>query len=299
MAGTSNIQWTDSTWNPWWGCQKVGPGCDHCYAEGLDKRTGGSHWGPGAERRRTSESNWNEPLRWQKKADQFEAVHGRRRRVFSGSMMDFLDNAVPNEWAIDAFSRIKECDRLDWQLLTKRIGNLPDRIPFGWAGNWPKHVGVMITVVDQKEADRDIPRLLDFKARWDIPWVGLSMEPLLGPVDVSPFFAWGCSAPACPCKTDGECADVGVDWVITGGESGPHARPSNPQWFMDLRDQCADAGVPFFFKQWGEWCSVSEAAGDGRHHKFDDGRTVRRIGVKHDPHTLDGVEHNAFPEVRP
>ena len=86
-----------------------------------------------------------------------------------------------------------------------------------------------------------------------------------------------------------------VDWIITGGESGPHARPSNPQWFRDLRDQCAAAGTPLLFKQWGEWVSVSEVEGPGAHHKFEDGRTVRRVGKARAGRLLDGREHNGFP----
>lgn len=302
MAETTGIEWTDGTWNAWWGCTRVGPGCDHCYAEALDKRTGGAHWGAKADRRRTSEKNWNEPLRWQRKADDFEAAHGRRRRVFCGSMMDVFDNAVPLDWSHEAYERIEECDRIDWQLLTKRVGNVEDRVPLEWKVDWPKHVGLMITVVNQNEADRDIPKLLALKRDFSIPWVGLSMEPLLGPVDLTR--TWPDHTASLNSLTGEAYHLLGmrgklppIDWVITGGESGPNARPGNPQWYRDLRDQCAAAGVPFFFKQWGEWVSVSEVAGDGPHHQFEDGRTVRRIGKKAAGSTLDGELHKAFPNV--
>lgn len=130
MADTTGIQWTDSTWNAWWGCQRVGPGCDHCYAEALDKRTGGAHWGAKADRRRTSQANWNEPLKWQKGADAFEAKAGHRRRVFCGSMMDIMDNAVPLEWSHEAFARIEACDRLDYDLMSpgQNYDQVRDRI---------------------------------------------------------------------------------------------------------------------------------------------------------------------------
>lgn len=243
MSAETGIQWTDSTWNAWWGCQRVGPGCDHCYAEALDKRTGGAHWGAKADRRRTSETNWNEPLRWQAKADAFEAQHGHRRRVFCGSMMDIMDNAVPLEWSHEAFERIERCDRLDWQLLSKRVGNVENRVPPHWMdGHWPQHVGMMITVVTQEEANRDIPKLLRLKAAYGIPWVGLSMEPLLEPVDLRAIVT----------NSGIECNCLLIDWVIVGGESGNGSRPFDTAWGEAIVSQCREAGVPCFVKQMGD-----------------------------------------------
>lgn len=329
MGEVTGIEWTDGTWNPWWGCQEVGPGCAHCYAAALDARVGGDHFGAHADRRRTSAKNWNDPLRWNRQAEEFALIHGRRRRIFCGSMMDIMDNAVPLEWSLAAFARIEECSRIDWQPLTKRVGNVRRRIPDHWHFAWPKHVGLMITVVDQEEADRDIPKLIELKRDFHIPWIGLSMEPLLGPVDLTRVLCSGYK------DTGGERISVGdltvemndaildgrsnssrvptinalggdverllnlpaIDWVITGGESGPDARPGNPQWYRDLQHQCAEAGVPFFFKQWGEWVSVSEVAGEGPHFKFEDGRTVRRIGKKKAGSTLDGRHYKEFPRL--
>lgn len=243
MSAETGIQWTDSTWNAWWGCQRVGPGCDHCYAEALDKRTGGAHWGAKADRRRTSETNWNEPLRWQAKADAFEAAHGHRRRVFCGSMMDIMDNAVPLEWSHEAFARIEQCDRLDWQLLSKRVGNVESRVPAPWLqGEWPKHVGMMITVVTQEEAERDIPKLLRLKAAYGIPWIGLSMEPLIEPVRL-PDAAMN--------ATERGRVRAPLDWVIVGGESGNGSRPFDTAWAQEIVVQCDLAGVPCFVKQLG------------------------------------------------
>lgn len=245
MAGETGIQWTDSTWNAWWGCQRVGPGCDNCYAEALDKRTGGAHWGAKADRRRTSETNWNEPLRWQKKADAFEAKHGHRRRVFCGSMMDIMDNAVPLDWSHEAFARIEACDRLDWQLLTKRIGNVTGRVPEHWLdGKWPRHVGLMITVVTQDEVDRDVKKLLKLKADYGIPWVGLSVEPLIEAVTLPD------AALDSPVVAE-RVFRAPLDWVIVGGESGHGARPFDTAWAEHLAIQCALAGVPCFVKQLG------------------------------------------------
>lgn len=235
MADVTGILWTDSTWNAWWGCQQAGPGCLHCYAEAMDKRTGGAHFGAKADRRRTGINNWNEPLRWQKKEAAFLLEHGHQRRVFVGSMMDIMDNAVPLEWSWDAFARIEECDKLQWLPLTKRVGNVPDRVPGHWQiGHWPRHVGLMITVVTQLEADRDIPKLLEWKRRFNIPWVGLSVEPLIEPINL-----------------DLDFEHAGIDWVIVGGESGPGARPFDMIWALSIVRQCQHSGVAVFVKQMG------------------------------------------------
>lgn len=332
MADQTKIEWTDGTWNAWWGCQKVGPGCDNCYAEALDRRTGGAHWGAKADRRRTSERNWNAPLRWQRQADAFETERGRRRRVFCGSMMDIMDNAVPLEWGQDAFARIEECDRIDWQLLTKRVGNVADRIPPHWQTAWPRHVGLMITVVNQDEADRDVPKLLDLKVRFRIPWVGLSMEPLLGPVDLTILEPGSGILNALTGRYlnmvgDGKVVEgPRLDWVIVGGESGPGARPMHPDWARRTRDACAEAGVAFHFKQWGDWAPHKPVAGDdlggevragrvtiahpsgrddveiyratGGRNTEPGSRYMRRVGKKAAGRLLDGVTHDGFPGVR-
>lgn len=243
MSENTKIEWTDHTFNPWWGCQKVGPGCDHCYAEALDKRTGGQHWGPGAERRRTSIKNWNDPVRWNKQADAFFAEHGRRQRVFCASMADVFDNAVPAEWRDDLWQLIWDTPNLDWLLLTKRIGNVGPMLPEEWGNgmidHWP-HVWIGVTIVNQEEADRDIPKLLASPAHKRF----LSMEPLLGPVDIPMFYA-----PQHGARIEDGAQSPKIDWVIVGGESGPGARPMHPDWARSLHDQCEAAGVPFFMKQ--------------------------------------------------
>ncbi len=267
MTHQTKIEWCDFTVNFWEGCQKVGPGCDHCYAEARDQRfTGRQHWGPHAPRRKVK-SGVSKLLGIQGKAQAFRAEHGHWPRVFCSSLSDVFDNAVDKSWQIEAFATIHACSDTRVILLTKRVGNVFQMIPPSWAsrelGGWPKHVGLMITVVNQEEADRDIPKLLDLKARMGIPWVGLSMEPLLGLVDLRlrddgvPLNRWGLPLGPCGYYCSEEHGHVDhrtrLDWIIVGGESGHHARPMHPDWARSLRDQCSAAGVPFLFKQWGEW----------------------------------------------
>ena len=268
MAENTKIEWTDHTFNPWIGCTKVGPGCDHCYAENLmDKRMGVAVWGPGNERVRTKPANWKMPLRWNAQADAFMAQHGRRQRVFCASLADVFDNAVDPQWRADLFELIAATPNLDWLLLTKRIGNVGNMlpVPFDFDKHYP-NVWIGATIVNQVEADRDIPKLLDVPARVRF----LSMEPLLGPVDLTQVMrraesgrgdpdspdVWtycdnaltGFRAHQCGGHTDPERA---IDWVIVGGESGPGARPMADEWAKDIIAQCKDAGVAVFMKQMG------------------------------------------------
>ncbi|NSX05072.1 phage Gp37/Gp68 family protein [Cupriavidus gilardii] len=313
MAEHSAIEWTDHTFNPWEGCQKVGPGCDHCYAETRNARFAGGtaiNWGPGAPRRRTSAANWRKPVVWNANHDAFMAEHGRRQRVFCASLADVFDNAVDPQWREDLFALIRSTPNLDWLLLTKRIGNVQamvSTIP-GWL---PDNVWLGATIVNQAEADRDIPKLLAVRARVRF----LSMEPLLGPVTL-PFdriTQWNALAR----EHNQAEASASLDWVIVGGESGPGARPMHPDWARSLRDQCAAAGVPFLFKQWGEWTpgvnvgrmtgivdTASLFAGSWRFGRenlasadghIDDEPDLYRVGKKASGRLLDGVQHDSFP----
>ena len=267
MSENTKIEWTDHSFNPWEGCQRVGPGCDHCYAETRNARYAGGtaiNWGPGAPRRRTSPANWKKPIAWNKAHAEFFTQHGRRQRVFCASLADVFDNAVDPAWRRDLFVLIEATPNLDWLLLTKRIGNVRDMVPVPWVSKpfqhgpdpkniypagWPKHVRLGITVVNQPEADRDIEELLDLRCP-----NFLSMEPLLGAVDLSQAHA---KLARKPWVIHEHLQRTGrlptVDWVIVGGESGPGARAMHPDWARSLRDQCEAAGVPFLFKQWGEW----------------------------------------------
>lgn len=275
MTQQTKIEWTDFTVNFWEGCQKVGPGCDHCYAEARDTRfTGGKHWGPVAPRRKVK-TGIAKLRKINREATQFHSKHGHWPRVFCSSLSDIFDNAVDPAWRAEAFKELTAATNTRPQLLTKRIGNVFQMVPASWLTEWPQHIGLMITVVNQPEAVRDIPKLLDLKASIDIPWVGLSMEPLLGPVDLT---LDGLVCLPCPHAADGiamdpstgafECCskcdftgigdEWGIDWVIVGGESGHNARPTHPDWIRSLRDQCEASGTPFLFKQIGEWTGWEE-----------------------------------------
>lgn len=285
MAENSNIEWTDHTFNPWIGCQKVSPGCDHCYAEtwdarGLQQRE--SRWGPHATRTRTSQANWRKPLAWNREAE----AAGKRARVFCASLADVFDNhpSIREEWRDDLWKLIAATPHLDWLLLTKRPQNVPRMVP-GWMGphSWPSNVWLGTTVENQTEADRRIPHLLAVPARVRF----LSCEPLLGPVDLTRLSGstlWGNThqdyitdalkgwvyddGMRVPDRT---CA--AISWVICGGESGPGARPMHPGWARSLRDQCHAAGVAFHFKQWGEWlpcCQMAEWEADDLYHPAPD-----------------------------
>jgi protein gp37 len=319
MSENSKIEWTDHTFNPWEGCQKVGPGCDHCYAEARNARFAGGtaiNWGPGAPRRRTSAANWRKPIQWNAQHDAFFAAHGRRQRVFCASLADVFDNAVDPSWRADLFDLIEKTPNLDWLLLTKRIGNVVSMIEQTAARRFdleclhkprlPENVWLGATIVNQEEADRDIEKLLATPARVHF----LSMEPLLGPVDLRAHLGAG------P-KPWGWCH--GVDWVIVGGESGRSARPMHPDWARDLRDQCEGAGAPYLFKQWGEWApgencggpltrtervadywdgewefsTMTPGSAEGMH--CDDEPVVYRCGKKVAGRQLDGRTHDEFP----
>ena len=322
MSEQTAISWCESTFNPWIGCTKVSPACDHCYAERLmDQRWHRVRWGAGQQRQRTGASTWQTPLYWNSKHQEFERTYGRRRRVFCASLADVFDNEVPPEWQAELFDLIHTTPNLDWLLLTKRIGNaaamLRDSAPWD-PSKPPANVWLGATICNQEEADRDIPKLLAVPARVRF----LSIEPMLGPVDLTAI-----RVPlAGESYTEGnvlahkDSLNLGapraaIDWVICGGESGPQARPMHPDWVRSLRDQCAAAGVPFHFKQWGEWCprgpeSLGYSSVDGvpRFRMTDAGENgqdigsnggddvwMNRAGIKAAGRLLDGAEHNGFP----
>lgn len=325
MSATTAIEWTDATVNFWEGCTKVGPGCNSCYAAERDRRFHkGGHWGPGAPRR------WVKggvPLmeKLHRDAPAFEAAHRRRRRVFINSLSDFLDNEVPDEWRLTAASAIDAAPSIDVQIVTKRIGNLEKLAPAHWLKNWPRHVGLMITVVNQQEADRDIIKLLEAKRRFNIPWIGLSCEPLLGSICLTRITATGPDDGGfIPINALAPLEILGVrqpyptvDWVIAGGESGgPESRLTPVDAFRFLRNQCAEARVPFFFKQFGDWKPLDDPPHpDKTWGNVGSLRTMtswgeivdgppwpdgawhyQRVGKKHAGAILDGREHREFPD---
>jgi protein gp37 len=149
VGENSKIEWCDHTFNPWIGCQKVSPGCDHCYAEGWAKRSGLVKWGPHGERKRTSEANWRKPLQWAKAARDT----GKRPRVFCASLADVFDNQIQPSWRIELFAMIECTPELDWLLLTKRPENIERQAPIFWQGLMP-NVWLGTTAEDQERYDR-------------------------------------------------------------------------------------------------------------------------------------------------
>jgi protein gp37 len=236
MGETSKIEWTDATFNPWVGCTKISPGCDNCYAEGWAKRSGMVTWGE--DRRRTSAANWRKPLHWHA-----SIPDGKRLRVFCASLADVFDNEIPAEWRADLFELIRKTPRIDWLLLTKRIGNVKAMLPPDWGNSiyGYNNVWLGISVVNQDEANRDIPKLLETPSRVRF----LSVEPMLGPIDLERGGFTFLRRLKSPTGKQHEA----LSWVICGGESGGKARPMEPEWAIWLRYQCLGSGVPFFMKQ--------------------------------------------------
>ena len=248
MGENSKIEWCDHTFNPWIGCTKVSPGCQHCYAEAFARRYNKAEWGPTAQRVRTSDANWRKPLAWNRKAKQ----EGRRYRVFCASLADvFEDHAWVNQWRISLLELMEATDGLDWLLLTKRPENVKPLIERA-AGRSAEsffernpHVWIGASMEDEQQADKRARTLLEIPARVRFA----SLEPLLGPVNLLPYVIprFNEDSPLY------EPWRNGIEWVIVGGESGPHARPMQPEWVRDIRDLCVQFGVAFLFKQWGEW----------------------------------------------
>jgi protein gp37 len=213
MGDKSGIQWTDSTWNFLTGCSHISPGCDHCYAEALSKRLQAT----GTERYRNGfQLTFHPevvalPLSWR-----------RPRRIFVNSMSDLFHEDVPIDWIRQGFDVMAATPQHTYQILTKRadrVRRLASQL------EWPPNIWMGVSVENQVFAFRaqrlaEVPAVVRF----------LSVEPLLGPVTLDL---------------------TGIHWVIVGGESGPGARPMHPDWARSVRDQCAAAGVAFFFKQWG------------------------------------------------
>jgi protein gp37 len=256
----SKIEWTDHTFNPWWGCEKVSPACAHCYAEAWARRTGFDIWGPDKPRRFFGPSHWNEPYAWDRAAKK----EGVKRRVFCASMADvFEDYQGPDREKLLVAREtlqllILNTPNLIWLLLTKRPENILGMLHREFVGPWPANAWLGTTVENQEQADKRIPELLKVPAKVRF----LSCEPLLGPVDLGHATPCGyyCQQPTA--EDEGRHIDHqffvpgirgGICWVICGGESGPGARPMHPNWARSLRDQCQAASVPFFFKQWGDW----------------------------------------------
>ncbi len=287
MGTDTGIEWTDHTFNPWIGCTAVSEACEFCYAKTLVENRMGRDF---AERWRTSASNWKQPLRWNKNAERA----GIRKRVFCASLADVFDNQVPEEWRADLFDLIRATPMLDWQLLTKRPQNIAKMLPADWVDGYP-NVWLGTTCEDQTEADRRISHLLGVPASVRF----LSCEPLLGQIDLYSVGVGQYLRANVLVRYSDHCfgnpltPTASIDWVIAGGESGPGARPSHPDWFRSLRDQCAAAGVPFFFKQWGEWTDY-DASRIAKGWEYTHKSVNERFGVLFDQHGIRLFEGRSF-----
>ena len=280
MSKDSHIEWTHHTFNPWWGCTKISPGCTHCYAETWAKRLGQNVWGTGAPRRELSSSYWREPFAWNEEA----ARRGARARVFCASMADvFEDRRDLDERRARLWRLIDETPNLDWLLLTKRPQNVKRLAP--WAHHWPENVWLGATAENQRWLDRRMPHLISLNARV----LFLSCEPLLGFLDLSQWID-GAKRGQYRC----------IDWIIGGGESGYHARPMHPEWLTTLRDQCIAAGIKFHFKQWGNWRPLPQNNAKGYVTRMvslasGDPVTIANMGKKAAGRRLQGRTWDEFP----
>lgn len=231
MGEKTEIAWTDSTFNPWIGCQKVSAGCDNCYAETMmDKRYHKVVWGPHGERKRTSEANWRNPHIWERHHAAFQAQHGHRQRVFCASLADVFDNQAPVGARCDLLNLIRATPNLDWLLLTKRPENIRKMLPDdkSWGDGWP-NVWLGTTCEDQAAYDRRWPILQAVPARVRF----ISYEPAIGPLRI---------------LGEDQFSKM-PDWLICGGESGTGYRDMPSAWANDIGWICKANGIPFFMKQ--------------------------------------------------
>jgi len=250
MAFESTIEWTESTWNPVTGCTKISPGCKHCYAETFAERWRGIPGHPYEQgfdlklwpRRLEMPLMWKEP-----------------RTIFVNSMSDLFHKDVPDSFVSRVFDVMERAAWHSFQLLTKRTERFAQwsektfhsgRKPRRGRKRWPRNVWAGVSVESQDYVAR-IEHLIQVPA--DIRF--LSVEPLLSPVKIKPSHL------------------KRIQWVIVGGESGSQARPMNPDWARDVRDQCLAANVPFFFKQWGVFDSRGQRRGKKASGRVLDGRT--------------------------
>lgn len=279
MSNTkTGIEWCDVTWNPVTGCEKVSQGCKNCYAERVFDRMAQNPKAPMYHARKFTDvqvhpERLGDPLKWKKP-----------KRVFVNSMSDLFHEDVSDEFISEVFEAMKEASQHQFLILTKRPLRMKQ---FIGNGQPLPNVGLGVSIEDQQTANERILILVETPAAIKC----VSYEPPIGPVDfrkVPGFNRVG--------------QDLSNWWVIAGGESGPNARPPHPDWFRAVRDQCKAAGVPFFFKQWGEWapnclCDTKHAHPTIERPSPGSRGCMFRCGKKRAGRLLDGVEHSEFPEV--
>ena len=327
MSDNSKIEWCSATWNPVTGCTKVSPGCDHCYAETFAERwrgTPGHHFESGFDVTLRPE-RLEQPLHWK-----------RPRQIFVNSMSDLFHEAVPDEYIVRVFDVMQNARRHTFQVLTKRHARLRSFVTRYLSGEFatePLDTSPLAGTVDAPPPNiwlgvsvrgSEVGRHPDSGADRDARRraVPVVREPLLGPIDLTPWMPAGIARWQCGgCRTffSGEweqdclrCGRTGywcgshagngspggqpLSWVICGGESGPKARPMHPAWATRLRDQCAAASVPFFFKQWGAHRWVEHSAYDHATQCWvADGIEPQRVSKKLAGRELDGQTWDEFP----
>ena len=281
--GKSKIEWCDRTWNPVTGCTKISPGCANCYAERISKRLAGRCGYPEDDPFTVTfhPERLDEPLKWRKPS-----------RVFVCSMSDiFHDKVEPIQLGL-ILNTIKKCPQHTFMILTKRPEIMKDHFYSPMLNHFfgLKNLWLGVTAENQEQANKRIPVLLQIPAAVRF----VSVEPMLSPVDISLWFVSGYMEPP---------HDDVLNLVICGGESGPGARPLHPDWARSLRDQCQGAGVPFLFKQWGEWLPQKEWLEQETNPDAErnwvrvDGRRMYRVGKKSAGRLLDGRTWDEYPEV--
>lgn len=318
--GKTSIEWTDATWNPITGCTEISPGCANCYAARLAAtrlKKNPAYIGLTTLGNKLAKI----PPRWTGKIHhggdkrEFEPLHWKTpRKIFVCDMADLFHEKIEFSVIGGLWSIMERCPQHIFQVLTKRPKRMQEFIQWVNEARNPRHLNsddfpskqwpvpniwLGVSVENQHFADERIPLLLQIPAA--VRWI--SAEPLLGPLNLEPYLYRCCGAPGDDrddewlreCHHRGEERHDKLDWVICGGESGANARPMHPDWARSLRDQCSEAYVEFFFKQWGEYASVNEVEGSGEHHVFPDGATVRKVGKKKSGRVLDGREWSEFP----
>lgn len=319
MADQRNggIAWTDETWNPVRGCSRVSDGCRNCYAETMAARFCGA--GQPYEGTINPETKrWNGTVRLVPEKLTVPLLWSRPRMVFVNSMSDLFHEDVPDEFIDQVFAVMALAQQHTFEVLTKRpermleyFQNIGGTSRKDWVAmqmcrikcssaiqqfDWPlNNVWLGVTVENQEAADERIPLLLQTPAA--VRWV--SIEPLLGPVDLS--YAFGTGKGSCPMHLAGVApeglrpkGEHHLHWVVVGGESGTNARPLHPDWARSLRDQCYAAGVPFLFKQWGEFAPDPDLM-RANCKDWSAEACMVRVGKKAAGRLLDGVLHDEYP----
>lgn len=301
MGRGTAIEWTDATWNPIRGCSRISHGCDNCYAESVAARFSGKGQpyeglatfrvhGQGTEEERV-EAHWTgevrligqhlrDPLKWREPL-----------RVFVNSMSDLFHPGVRDEWIADIFEIMAKAPQHTYQILTKRPERMREVLAAAGAPHvanafektygqsWPPKNWIFgVSIEDQETANKRLPILASCRCRMKM----VSYEPAIGPVNFTEALGGDASA------------IVAFDWIIVGGESGRRARPMHPQWARDVLNTCQTAGIPFFFKQWGEWLP-GQQDGKGKVN-LNCGNDPIRVGKHISGSLLDGVEWKEFPQ---